>query len=101
LQASPHPHPSGWTRHVNQADGRPYWSHPQHGSSWTKPRDLKTPLELEVDKCPWDEYETNGRKYWVHRDSKETTWNMPSDISGPSLPRSSLPLVLEPVERTD
>ncbi|GAA5848402.1 hypothetical protein JCM9279_006556 [Rhodotorula babjevae] len=79
LQASPHP--SGWTRHVNQADGRPYWSHPQHGSSWTKPRDLKTPLELEVDKCPWDEYETNGRKYWVHRDSKETTWNMPSDIS--------------------
>ncbi|GAA5997735.1 uncharacterized protein JCM10292_006777 [Rhodotorula paludigena] len=79
--ASPSPHPSGWTRHVNQADGRPYWSHPQHGSSWTKPADLKTPLEREVDKTPWDEYETNGRKYWVHRDTKDTTWNMPREIS--------------------
>lgn len=81
-QASPHP--SGWSRHVNQSDGRPYWSHPQHGSSWTKPRDLKSPLELELENSPWDEYETNGRKYWVHKESKETTWNMPTDISGPS-----------------
>ncbi|GAA6050225.1 hypothetical protein JCM3770_002746 [Rhodotorula araucariae] len=75
------PHPSGWTRHVNQSDGRPYWSHPQHGSSWTKPKELKTPLELEVDKTPWDEYETAGRKYWVNRDSKETTWNCPREIT--------------------
>ncbi|TNY20022.1 hypothetical protein DMC30DRAFT_274469 [Rhodotorula diobovata] len=75
------PHPSGWSRHVNQSDGRPYWSHPQHGSSWTKPRDLKSPLELELENSPWDEYETNGRKYWVHKESKETTWNMPTDIS--------------------
>ncbi|BGP47823.1 U1 snRNP protein [Rhodotorula kratochvilovae] len=87
------PHPSGWTRHVNQSDGRPYWSHPQHGSSWTKPKDLKTPLELEVEKTPWDEYETGGRKYWVNRDSNETTWNCPREITGntPAVPTPPRP----------
>ncbi|KAI5478245.1 formin binding protein [Pseudohyphozyma bogoriensis] len=46
-------------------------------SVWEKPSELKTPVELEMEKTPWKEYETGGRKYWVHKDTKETTWEMP------------------------
>ncbi|GAA5861781.1 hypothetical protein JCM3774_001299 [Rhodotorula dairenensis] len=74
------PAASLWTRHTSP-DGRPYWSHPQKGSVWEKPSELKTPVELEMENTPWKEYETGGRKYWVHADSKETTWSMPKQIS--------------------
>lgn len=92
--ASPAPgQPPGaslWTRHTSP-DGRPYWSHPQKGSVWEKPSELKSPAELEVEKTPWKEYETGGRKYWVHAQTKETTWAMPKEISGQS---PSAPLYL-------
>ncbi|BGP55203.1 U1 snRNP protein [Rhodotorula sphaerocarpa] len=82
--ASPAPgQPPGaslWTRHTSP-DGRPYWSHPQKGSVWEKPSELKSAAELEVEKTPWKEYETGGRKYWVHAQTKETTWAMPKEIS--------------------
>ncbi|GAA5830706.1 hypothetical protein JCM11251_001050 [Rhodosporidiobolus azoricus] len=71
---------SQWTKHTSP-DGRPYWSHAQKGSVWEKPDDLKTPVELEMSKTRWKEYETGGRKYWVHAVSKETTWNMPKELS--------------------
>ncbi|GAA6007728.1 hypothetical protein JCM10207_004855 [Rhodosporidiobolus poonsookiae] len=77
--ASPPP-ASQWAKHTSP-DGRPYWSHPQHGSVWKKPDELKTPQEKDMANTPWDEYETGGRKYWVHKTSKETTWNMPREIS--------------------
>ncbi|GAA5982093.1 hypothetical protein JCM10908_004736 [Rhodotorula pacifica] len=77
---SPGPSSSSWTRHTSP-DGRPYWSHPQKGSVWEKPSELKTPIELEMERTPWKEYETGGRKYWVHSQSKETTWSMPKEIS--------------------
>ncbi|KWU46145.1 hypothetical protein RHOSPDRAFT_32138 [Rhodotorula sp. JG-1b] len=100
MQASPSPGPAGpgaspspapaaaaaaaaaslWTRHTSP-DGRPYWSHPQKGSVWEKPSELKSRVELEMEKTPWKEYETGGRKYWVHNLSKETTWSMPKEIS--------------------
>lgn len=99
MQASPSPGPAGpgaspspapaaaaaslWTRHTSP-DGRPYWSHPQKGSVWEKPSELKSRVELEMEKTPWKEYETGGRKYWVHNLSKETTWSMPKEISGQS-----------------
>lgn len=90
--ASPSPGaPSLWTRHTSP-DGRPYWSHPQKGSVWEKPSELKTPVELEMEKTPWKEYETGGRKYWVHATSKETTWSMPKDISGQWFSLSNAPL---------
>ncbi|GAA5897497.1 hypothetical protein JCM5296_001143 [Sporobolomyces johnsonii] len=70
---------SQWTQHTSP-DGRPFWS--RNGVSvWEKPTELKSPAEREMDKTPWKEYETGGRKYWVHSQSKETTWNMPKDIS--------------------
>ncbi|GAA6027611.1 hypothetical protein JCM8097_007946 [Rhodosporidiobolus ruineniae] len=77
--ASPPP-TSGWTKHTSP-DGRPYWS--KDGQSvWDKPDDLKTPLELELGKSDWKEYEAaGGRKYWSHRVSKETTWNMPKELT--------------------
>ncbi|GAA5928334.1 hypothetical protein JCM10213_005710 [Rhodosporidiobolus nylandii] len=71
---------SQWTKHTSP-DGRPYWSHPQQGSVWEKPDALKTPLELELGKSNWKEYETGGRKYYTHTISKETTWNMPKELS--------------------
>ncbi|CEQ40246.1 SPOSA6832_01840 [Sporobolomyces salmonicolor] len=70
---------SQWAQHTSP-DGRPFWS--RNGVSvWEKPTELKTPAEREMDKTPWKEYETGGRKYWVHSQSKETTWNMPKEIS--------------------
>ncbi|GAA5953099.1 hypothetical protein JCM21900_005067 [Sporobolomyces salmonicolor] len=70
---------SQWAQHTSP-DGRPFWS--RNGVSvWEKPTELKTPAEREMDKTPWKEYETGGRKYWVHSESKETTWNMPKEIS--------------------
>ncbi|GAA5885633.1 hypothetical protein JCM6882_007505 [Rhodosporidiobolus microsporus] len=71
---------SQWAKHTSP-DGRPYWSHPEKGSVWEKPDDLKTPVEVEMGKTRWKEYETGGRKYWVHAVSKETTWNMPKELS--------------------
>lgn len=37
-----------------------------------------------MSKTPWKEYETKGRKYWVHKESKETTWDMPPVLRGQS-----------------
>jgi len=39
-----------------------------------------------MENTPWKEYETGGRKYWVHERTKETTWNAPKEIAGKSLP---------------
>lgn len=48
---------------------------------WDKPDELKTPAERAVGaETPWKEYETGGRKYWVNKDSNETTWNCPREI---------------------
>lgn len=80
--ASPAPPPPnhGWTKHVSP-DGRPFWS--KNGQSvWEKPSELKTPAEKEMESTPWKEYETGGRKYWVHDKTKETTWNPPKEIAG-------------------
>ena len=45
---------------------------------------MKTPAEKEMENTPWKEYETGGRKYWVHDRTKETTWNAPKEIAGQS-----------------
>jgi len=37
-----------------------------------------------MENTPWKEYETGGRKYWVHDRTKETTWNAPKEIAGQS-----------------
>ncbi|GAA5968719.1 hypothetical protein JCM11641_000709 [Rhodosporidiobolus odoratus] len=98
--ASPPPGAAHWAKHTSP-DGRPYWSHPQKGSVWEKPDDLKTPLELEMGKSNWKEYETGGRKYYTHTVSKETTWSMPKELkdivarfsatTAPTGPRSGFP----------
>ncbi|BGP62244.1 U1 snRNP protein [Rhodotorula toruloides] len=93
--ASPPPAVSQWTKHISPTDGRPYWSHPQKGSVWEKPDDLKTPLELEITRSGWKEYETGGRKYWVHATTKETTWTTPKDVSE-IMARHSTPAVPTP-----
>ncbi|GAA5822553.1 hypothetical protein JCM10212_002457 [Sporobolomyces blumeae] len=68
----------GWSKHTSP-DGRPFWS--KNGQSvWEKPTELKTPAEKEMERTPWKEYETGGRKYWVHSESSETTWNPPTEI---------------------
>ncbi|GAA6019581.1 hypothetical protein JCM11491_001346 [Sporobolomyces phaffii] len=78
MSASPAP-VHGWTKHTSP-DGRPFWS--KNGQSvWEKPSELKTPAEKEMENTPWKEYETGGRKYWVHDKTKETTWNPPKEIA--------------------
>lgn len=61
------PAPSGiWVPHFTP-EGRPFWNHSGTKESvWSKPTELKTPVEREMEKTPWEEYETGGRKYWVH-----------------------------------
>ncbi|GAA5966237.1 hypothetical protein JCM3765_002568 [Sporobolomyces pararoseus] len=79
MSASPAPPNHGWTKHISP-DGRPFWS--KNGQSvWEKPSELKSPAEKEMESTPWKEYETGGRKYWVHDKTKETTWNPPKEIA--------------------
>ncbi|GAA5940174.1 uncharacterized protein JCM15063_001728 [Sporobolomyces koalae] len=79
MSASPAPPTSAWTKHTSP-DGRPFWS--KNGQSvWEKPSELKSPAEKEMENTPWKEYETGGRKYWVHERTKETTWNVPKEIA--------------------
>lgn len=54
-------------------------------SVWEKPSELKTPAELEMEKTQWSEFESGGRPYWVHKETKETTWQVPAEIAGECL----------------
>ena len=36
----------GWTQHVDQSTGRPYWHHPQLGASWSPPPRPMPPAEM-------------------------------------------------------
>ncbi|ORX46495.1 hypothetical protein DM01DRAFT_1327632 [Hesseltinella vesiculosa] len=60
-------------------DGRIYWyNQSTRETTWKKPKELWTDIELALDSCPWKEYTSkDGRKYYSNKASKETTWQMP------------------------
>ena len=42
--------------------------------------ELKTPTELALGELGWKQFESNGRPYYVHDDSKQTIWEIPPDV---------------------
>jgi hypothetical protein len=68
---------SAWTEHTTGM-GKKYYSNSQTNTTqWTKPVDLMTPQEVELDALPWDELVSEGRKYYYNKETKETTWVVP------------------------
>lgn len=61
---------SNWIEHESP-DARKYWFNSMTNESvWEKPLELMSSVEVELSKLIWKEYETKGRKYWVHSDTK-------------------------------
>lgn len=76
------PPTSVWKEYKNQ-DGRSYWFHPiEKRSVWEKPDELKTPRERAIASTKWKEYKSGDRTYYVHSQTKETTWNIPPELQG-------------------
>jgi pre-mRNA-processing factor 40 len=42
-------------------------------SVWDKPDVLKTPAEKAIDATSWKEYASNGKKYYVHNETKQVS----------------------------
>ncbi|PWA03500.1 hypothetical protein BB558_000306 [Smittium angustum] len=68
---------TNWETH-KAADGRVYYYNREtKKSSWEKPDELKTIVEI---KTKWKEYVApGGKKYWYNSETKETTWNIPDE----------------------
>jgi hypothetical protein len=58
-----------------------YYSNSLTQTTWTKPLDLMTPLEIELEGLLWKEFESKGRKYYYKMETKETTWSVPREWS--------------------
>ncbi|KAJ8982596.1 hypothetical protein NQ317_005068 [Molorchus minor] len=77
------PGPPGelWTEH-KAPDGRIYYYNSvTKQSSWQKPDQLKTPVELMLSQCPWKEYTAdNGKIYYHNVNTKESRWVIPPEL---------------------
>ncbi|KAK9166041.1 hypothetical protein Scep_001232 [Stephania cephalantha] len=93
--------PSDWQEHAS-ADGRRYYYNKKtRQSSWEKPSELMTPLEVKIvllaeeistDPVPsfaqradastvWKEFTTpEGRKYYYNKVTKQSKWIIPEDL---------------------
>lgn len=49
---------------------------------WEKPDDLKTPREKAIAQTRWKEYKQGEKSYYVHSDTKESTWTVPNELQG-------------------
>jgi len=70
-----------WTEH-KAPDGRAYfYNNDTKTSLWTKPEDLKTDLEKQLDAFPWKEFKSDsGRPYFHNTDTKESKWTIPEEL---------------------
>ena len=86
---------SAWVE-ATAPDGRLYYYHNHtKKTTWEKPEEFLTPEEVSLvsysehlltvrqralARLPWKEYTApDGRKYWSHSESKESTWDMPQE----------------------
>jgi len=92
-------------------DGRTYYYHTETKEvTWTKPAELMTEREVCIQfslatqtnviqralvGTGWTEFEMNGKPYWHHAETKETTWEIPDVVTnnmnknrGEGLPRT-------------
>lgn len=83
--------PTSWTEH-RAPDGRPYWACAATGQrSWSRPAELRaaggSALEAQVEalaeqRTRWRQYQraSDGRLYYSHLDSRETSWTVPKEL---------------------
>jgi len=66
-----------WTlHHTLPPHPRPYYHHPIHGTTWQKPKELQTHAERNNH---YKKAEKNGKTYWWHTETRETTWTEPTE----------------------
>lgn len=70
-----------WTEH-KAPDGRTYYYNSVTKlSSWQKPDQLKSPVELLLSQCPWKEHTAdNGKIYYHNINTKESRWIIPPEL---------------------
>ncbi|KAK1151156.1 hypothetical protein AOXY_G33183 [Acipenser oxyrinchus oxyrinchus] len=70
-----------WTEH-KAPDGRTYFYNSESKqSTWEKPDELKSKVELLLSQCPWKEYRSDtGKPYYYNSQSKESRWTKPKDL---------------------
>jgi pre-mRNA-processing factor 40 len=49
-------------------------------SHWEKPAVLQTAFERAMVSTPWKEYTSKGRPYWVHKETKQSVWDLPEEL---------------------
>ncbi|KFD50828.1 hypothetical protein M513_08266 [Trichuris suis] len=70
-----------WSEHKTD-DGRVfYYNKITQQSSWEKPDELKTELELLLAKTPWQQFTTpEGKVYYFNKETKESSWALPKEL---------------------
>uniref|UniRef100_A0A8C4SGX3 Pre-mRNA processing factor 40 homolog B n=1 Tax=Erpetoichthys calabaricus TaxID=27687 RepID=A0A8C4SGX3_ERPCA len=70
-----------WTEH-KAPDGRTYFYNSEtKQSTWEKPDDLKSKVELLLSQCLWKEYKSDtGKPYYYNSQTRESRWTRPKDL---------------------
>ncbi|XP_069086622.1 pre-mRNA-processing factor 40 homolog B isoform X2 [Pleurodeles waltl] len=68
-----------WSEHKSP-DGRTYYYNSEtKQSTWEKPEELKSKVELS--QCPWKEYKSDtGKPYYYNSQTKESRWTKPKEL---------------------
>ncbi|MBN3294455.1 PR40A factor, partial [Polypterus senegalus] len=70
-----------WTEH-KAPDGRTYFYNSEtKQSTWEKPDELKSKVELLLSQCPWKEYKSDtGKPYYYNSQTRESRWTRPKEL---------------------
>eukprot|EP00238_Polyblepharides_amylifera_P010460 CAMPEP_0196575320 /NCGR_PEP_ID=MMETSP1081-20130531/4825_1 /TAXON_ID=36882 /ORGANISM="Pyramimonas amylifera, Strain CCMP720" /LENGTH=1005 /DNA_ID=CAMNT_0041893583 /DNA_START=53 /DNA_END=3071 /DNA_ORIENTATION=- len=72
---------SNWTEHKSP-DGRKYFYNGKtKQSSWEKPKELMTAIEIADSMTPWREWTApDGRKFYYNKETKQSKWTVPPEL---------------------
>ncbi|KAL5420856.1 hypothetical protein PMIN04_006103 [Paraphaeosphaeria minitans] len=72
--------PPAW-KSVTTPEGKTYYFNAlTNVTQWTKPEELMTPEERATVGTDWQILEYNGKPYWAHKETQETTWEPPAEV---------------------
>lgn len=75
------PAPAPAWKSTTAADGRIYYYNSiTNVTQWTKPEELMTAEERGTIGTDWQILEHEGKQYWAHKETKETTWEAPAEV---------------------